>query len=63
MFYFAKIYDETNLKVDYMSYENDASLKGEFIRLILRQDGISDEGKKKIIICGIKALSGEEVDE
>ena len=46
-----------------MSYENDASLKGEFIRLILRQEGISDEGKKKIIICGIKALSGEEVDE
>ena len=61
MFYFAKIYDETTLKIDYMTYENDVSLKGEFIRLILKQD-MSDEEKTKIITTGIKALSGEEVD-
>ena len=30
-FFFAKIYDKTSLKIDYMTYENDASLKGEFI--------------------------------
>lgn len=61
MFYFAKIYDETILKIDYMKYENDASLKGEFIRLVLKQD-LPEEEKRKIITTGIKALTGEEVN-
>lgn len=61
-FYFAKIYDETTLKIDYMTYENDASLKGEFIRLVLKQD-LSEEEQRKIIMTGIKALSGEEINE
>ncbi len=61
-FYFAKIYDETTLKIDYMAYEKDLSLKGEFIRLVLKQD-LSEEEKREIITCGIKALSGEEVNE
>lgn len=61
MYYFAKIYDETTLKIDYMTYENDASLKGEFIRLVLKQN-LSEEEQRKIITTGIKALSGEEVN-
>lgn len=60
IYYFVKIYDQTTLKIDYMAYENDASLKGEFIRLVLTQD-LSNEEKRKIITTGIKALSGEEV--
>ena len=59
-YYFAKIYDETTLKIDYMSYENDVSLKGEFIRLVLSQN-LPEEEQKKIITTGIKALSGEEI--
>lgn len=58
-FYFIKIYDKTTLKINYMDYENDASLKGEFIRMILKED-LTEEEKKDIIITGIKALSGEE---
>ena len=58
-FYFIKIYDKTSLKINYLDYENDASLKGEFIRMILKEN-LSDEEKKDIIITGIKALSGEE---
>lgn len=61
IYYFAKIYDETSLEIDYMTYENDASLKGEFIRLVLGQD-LTEEEKRKIIWAGIKALSGEEVN-
>ena len=61
IFYFAKIYDETKLKIDYMSYEKDQSLKGEFIRLVLIQN-LGEKEKKEIITTGIKALSGEEVD-
>lgn len=59
-YYFIKIYDETKLDIDYMMYQNDASLKGEFIRLILKEN-LTEEEKRKIIITGIKALSGEEV--
>ena len=44
-----------------MKYQNDISLKGEFIRLVLNQDDLTDEQKSKIISTGIKALSGEEV--
>lgn len=58
-FYFVKIYDRTSLKINYLDYENDASLKGEFIRMVLNEN-LSDEEKKDIIITGIKALSGEE---
>ena len=61
VYYFAKIYDETKLKIDYMSYEKDQSLKGEFIRLILSQN-LDEKTQKEIITTGIKALSGEEVD-
>lgn len=60
-YYFAKIYDKTSLAVDYMTYEHDVSLKGEFIRLVLKQD-LTEEDKRKIITTGIKALSGEEVN-
>ena len=58
-FYFLKIYDKTTLKINYLDYENDASLKGEFIRMILNED-LPDEEKKEIIMTGIKALSGED---
>lgn len=60
IYYFIKIYDKTTLKIDYMSYEYDASLKGEFIRLVLKQN-LPEEETRKIIITGIKALSGEEI--
>ena len=59
-FYFVKIYDRPRIKIDYMKYQYDASLKGEFIRLVLKQD-LTDEEKNQIIATGIKALSGEEV--
>lgn len=59
-FYFVKIYDKPKIKIDAMKYKYDASLKGEFIRLVLKQE-ITDEEKDKIISTGIKALSGEEL--
>ena len=59
-FYFEKVYDHTHLKIDYNEYENDASLKGEFIRMVLQSD-LSEEQKTEVIRCGILALSGEEI--
>ena len=60
-FYFLKIEDKPTRKIDYMKYQNDISLKGEFIRLVLNQEDLTDEEKSKIISTGIKALSGEEI--
>lgn len=59
-FYFVKIKDESLLKIEKESYEFDASLKGEFIRLVLASDRQQEE-KDQIILCGIRALTGEEV--
>lgn len=59
-FHFVKIKDESRLKLDRESYEYDASLKGEFIRLVLSSDR-PDEEKERIIAYGIQALMGEEV--
>ncbi len=59
-FYFAKVSDESKLKVNPRDYENDISLKGEFIRNVLASD-LSDEDKNMVIEYGIKALLKEEI--
>ena len=59
-FYFVKIYNETKLKVDYQDYAKDASLKGEFIRMVSEAD-LTEEEKALIIRTGLLALQGEEI--
>ncbi len=61
-FYFAKIKDESRLKLRPEDYENDVSLKGEFVRRVLAAPKLTDAEKERIIACGFAALSGEEVD-
>lgn len=60
-FYFLKIEDKPNIKIDFMKYQNDISLKGEFIRLVLDQKDLTEEEKSKVISTGIRALSGEDI--
>jgi DNA repair exonuclease SbcCD nuclease subunit len=59
-FWFLRIKDESRLKIEKESYEHDLSLKGEFIRLVMAS-GRTEEEKERMILCGIRALSGEEV--
>ena len=59
-FWFVKIKDESRFRIAKESYEHDASLKGEFIRLVMASDR-SEEEKAQIICCGIQALRGEEI--
>ena len=59
-FFFSKIKDESSLKIHPEDYEHDISLKGEFIRMVLSSDRPQEE-KDRIILLGIRALSGEEV--
>lgn len=60
-FYFLKIYDKTRLAVNYADYRLDMSLKGEFIRLLEKAD-LPQEEKDAVILTGIRALSGEEIE-
>lgn len=59
-YYFVKIKDETVLQISKEDYEHDASLKGEFVRLVMASSR-SREEKERMILWGIRALSGEEV--
>lgn len=59
-FFFVKIKDNTKVEIDPKEYENDISLKGEFIRLVMASD-LSKERKMQIIRTGIEALIGEEI--
>lgn len=60
IFFYVKIQDKTSLKVDVSDFENDKSVKGEFVRAVL-QSNLSDEDKKKVLSCGFNALAGEEL--
>lgn len=60
MFFFAKVYDKTELEVSISDYEFDKSVRGEFVRAVWESD-IDSQRKSKIIMCGLSALKGEEI--
>lgn len=62
-FYYIEIKDSSKLLTRAEDYKYDKSLKGEFIRLCLEDNSLSDEEKEKIIHCGLSALAGEAFDE
>ncbi len=59
-FYFFKVQDKTTVQVDYESFINDKSLKGEFVRLLEKEE-LEDDRKSTIVELGIKALMGEDL--
>ena len=59
-FYFAKVKDETRLFINAEDYAHDISLKGEFVRRVLASS-LSESEKERVIACGFRALSGEEL--
>lgn len=60
-FFSSKVYDESKFKVDYNTYINDVSLKGEFVRMVVNDTSLTEEEKEKINYYGIKALCKEEI--
>ena len=60
LFFFAKVYDKTELEINLLDYEFDKSVRGEFVRAVW-ESTLSDEEKNKIITCGLSALKGEEI--
>lgn len=61
-FYFLKIYDETDFKVDYTAFALDESLKGEFVRLVQASEDLDPKQRAEVIRYGIRALAGEELE-
>lgn len=59
-FYFMKFKDMSKLSIDYTEYEHQISLKGEFVRTVMNGKE-SQEEKEQMILLGIRALSGEEL--
>lgn len=59
-FYAVKIKDESRLALAAADYENDISLKGEFVRTVLASD-LPQADKDRIIVAGLAALRGEEL--
>lgn len=59
-FYFVRVKDKTKLKVDYASFKNDFSLKGEFVRCVEAAE-LSEDDKAAVIRYGIQALMGEDI--
>ena len=58
-FYHFEAKDDSATYIDPEVYKYDKSLKGEFIRLVLSKEDISDEEKDKRIRTGLAALMGE----
>ncbi len=61
-FYVVKITDATKVTVDYSAYRHDATLKGEFIRLLESEEDVPEEEKAEIIRTGLRLLAGEDID-
>lgn len=57
-FFFIKVVDKTELKVDLVDYEFDKSVRGEFVRSVW-ESNLTNEEKNSIIMCGLSALKGE----
>ena len=48
--------------IDYESYREDRSLKGEFVRLLEGED-LPEEERALIIETGMRAIMGEDIEE
>ena len=60
-FYFVKVKDVSEVKIEYKDFLKDMSLKGEFVRSIMEDKELSENDKALIVKYGIKALMGELV--
>lgn len=60
-FFCFRMSDRSVLYVDPASYVNDISLKGEFIRLAMKEFD-NEEERSRVISCGLRALAGEDIE-
>lgn len=56
--YFIKVIIDTTMLINFDDFKNDISIKGEFVRIVLNDQKLSDFEKKEIISLGLKTLKG-----
>ena len=59
-FFYAEVVNAAKLKLRREDYEKDISLKGEFVRTVLADKALTPEIAEQVILCGLRALTGEE---
>ena len=59
--FFVEVYDNTVMDINAEAFEGDISLRGEFVRLALQDDTLSEAERNRLISCGWNALNGKEV--
>ena len=62
-FFYLELRDSSRLEIDVEKLKYDKTLKGEFIRLVMKDESIDSKIKDKIISCGLYALLGEALFE
>lgn len=60
--YFVAVKDKTAPKIDFSKYDNQLSIRGEFIRVVQSKADLTQEEKQRIIKYGFQALDGKEID-
>mgnify|MGYP004659788537 CR=1 FL=1 len=60
IFFFAKVYDKSELKICAEDYAEDRSVRGEFVRAVLASE-LSEEKKTAVLMTGLNALKGEKL--
>ena len=59
--FFVRIMDETRLSLHPERFQNDKSLKGEFVRSVMGDSRLPDDAKAEVIEMGIRLLRGESL--
>ena len=55
---FASVKDQTRPILPIGEYEKELSLRGEFVRTVLRREDLSEEDKNAVLLLGLRALEG-----
>ena len=61
-YYFIDVKNKTQRKIDFSKYQNDLSLKGEFVRSVYYRNDLTNQEKEDIISLGLRTMEGREVD-
>lgn len=57
--FYVEVYDNTVMDINEDEFENDISLRSEFVKLALQDNSLSESERNKVISCGWNVLSGK----
>ena len=60
--YFVSVKDKTKAALDLDAIRKEVSLRGEFLNLLDKKEGLSDEDRSAILELGLRALTGQDVN-